>query len=190
MKNESIFYVYGEHENGKTDLDVVRVSFESSKCTRMLFEVFLTFKNLTEINIDNVGMKHLTGMSNCQKLKKFTASNNQIEVLEVHQFSECVNLRSVDLSSNRIKKLTANLFGRNFNLENVNLSSNLIESIQPCESFQYLEKLKSIDFTGNKCINQVLLFKFDDRNLADIKKKLSVCHSYWILNKITAKIEL
>jgi Leucine-rich repeat (LRR) protein len=186
----STFYVFGDHENGKMDLDVVRVAFESSICEVIVSDIFSTFRNLKQVVANNVGLKILIKISNCQRLEKFTASNNQIEVLEVHHFSECVNLRSVDLSSNRIKKLKANLFGRNFNLENINLSSNLIESIQPCESFQYLENLKSIDFTGNKCINQVLLFEFDKGNLADIKKKLSVCHSYWILNEITAKIEL
>jgi hypothetical protein len=63
----------------------------------------------------------------------------------------------------------------------------LIQEISPCEKFNNLKELNSIDFTGNKCINTIIYFNVE--NLKDFLKKgpLSVCYGHWFFNRILPK---
>jgi Leucine-rich repeat (LRR) protein len=179
---ESEFFVYGDHQDGKLDSDVVRVEFECSKYPKIGSEIFTTFQNLETMNASKIGLVKIEVLRNCSKLETFIASNNLLEHFDDTSFSECKALNSLDLSSNRIKKLSANYFAKIPKLLRINLSYNLIDEIAPCENFQYLKGLMFIDFTGNKCIKTVIIFLQTD--LAGVKKLLNLCHSSHIINGI------
>jgi hypothetical protein len=179
---KSEFCVYGDHQDGKLDSDVVYVDFEWTKYPEMGTNLFDTFQNLVSMNASKIGLKKIGILRNCSKLETFIASNNLIEHFDSAAFSECKALNFLDLSSNRIKKLSANYFAEIPKLRRINLSHNLINEIAPCENFQYLNELVSIDFTGNKCIKTVINFKHS--NLAGVKKLLNLCHSSHIINGI------
>jgi Leucine-rich repeat (LRR) protein len=179
---KSEFFIYGEHPDGKLDSDVVRVEFEWSIYPKMGTEIFDEFLNLESMNASKIGLVKIEVLRNCSKLETFIASNNLLEHFDSTVFSECKALNFLDLSSNRIKKLSANYFAELPKLRRINLSYNLIDEIAPCENFQYLNELVSIDFAGNKCIKTVINFKHSD--LAGVKKLLGLCHSSHIINGI------
>jgi Leucine-rich repeat (LRR) protein len=175
-------YFFGNHLPGQTDSDVVRVLFESSKLSAIPGQLFITFRNLQELNVDKTGLASINLLRNCLKLQSFKASHNNIEHLQPGTFDECSNLRIINLKSNKIKKLPAAVFEMNLKLEQIDLSYNQIAGIAHCEFFEGLKDLIFVDLKGNKCIDFKLQIK--DTGVQENHKKLSLCHSSWIINQI------
>jgi Leucine-rich repeat (LRR) protein len=188
VQENHAFFIYGLHQSSKSNSDVTIVEFVSSKLSVIPGAIFKAFQNLDELNVSSTQLSALKPLQSCTKLRKFKCTNNQIEVLDRKVFKECSNLVLINLKYNKIKKVPANIFGSNLKLHRVDLSRNLIKEIQPCEAFQGFKNLAIVDLSGNECINAILHLQNND--LMDIKKKLSLCHSSWILNEIVAKTEL
>jgi Leucine-rich repeat (LRR) protein len=145
-------------------------------------EIFADCFNLQLIDLNSNEIRILKPLKNCQKLQKFLGSQSHIESLSKETFAECLSLEFIELKSNKIKKLPAYTFEKNLKLVSIDLSQNLINGISPCEKFQGFEKLMSVNLTGNKCVNAVLVINNID--LRDVQKQLSLCHSSWLMGEI------
>jgi hypothetical protein len=53
------FYIYGVHKEGKLDSDVTRVKFISSELSVIPSTIFLSFKNLNDLNVGSTGLKEI-----------------------------------------------------------------------------------------------------------------------------------
>jgi Leucine-rich repeat (LRR) protein len=180
-ENDEIF-IYGDHDAGKNDFDVAGVVFEYSRVTAIPGEVFQTFRNMREINVEFTELHYLRPLKDCGKLEKLKASHNNIERIDHRTFANCSELQFIDLSYNKIQKLLASSFSANRKIQEIDLSHNLIKKIESCELFQDFEELLLIRLSKNLCIDTILHIK--DTDLKKVKEKLSFCHASWILEKI------
>jgi Leucine-rich repeat (LRR) protein len=175
--------VYGKHILGKLNSDVTGVIFKSSSLFKIPGEIFTTFENLKKVNAESSGLVEIKSLENCNNLEDLIVSNNKIEILNEESFSKCPILKRIVLTANKVKQLPANIFQSNLKIEFIDLSFNLINGIAPCEFFKGLDNLMLVDLSGNKCIDEEV--KIKNEIIASIKKKLSLCHSSWILLQVT-----
>jgi Leucine-rich repeat (LRR) protein len=145
-------------------------------------EVFRTFRNMKQINVEFTELHFLRTFKDCGKLEILKASHNNIERIDHRTFADCSELKIIDLSYNRIQELLASSFSANRKIKEIDLSHNLIKKVEPCELFQDFEQLLLIRFSKNLCIDTIVHIK--ETCLKEVKEKLSFCHASWILEKI------
>jgi Leucine-rich repeat (LRR) protein len=166
------FSVCGDHLPGRSNYDVNRVEFRSSKLAAIPDDIFIVFQSLKHLNVESTGLEMIKPLKNCRELREFKGSHNKIEILSQDSFAGCSNLQIIELNSNRVKRIESSslidlhglrelylddnllteldqqsfaLFGSN--LEKLHLSRNQINLEN--RIFENLHMLKEIDLSEN-----------------------------------------
>lgn len=138
--------IRGEHLEGRSNEDVVRIHFIDSKLNFIPQELFDTFPSLSTLDVTDTELPTLNALRNCENLENLFASYNNIEVVEANVFRECSNLRQLHLTRNNINEFHSNGLT---NLVELRLNSNNISEIDT-ETFGYLENLEILYLNDNR----------------------------------------
>ena len=184
--DKDTFTISGTHNIGRKDKDVAKVVFINSELLKIPTILFDTFKNLSYLDINYVGLKAIdkNTFESCGKLKSLNARGNNIKLITEDSLQNCTKLTHIDLSDNRIQKLPSRVFSFNTKLTTIIINNNVITSIEPCNNvLQQLKNLKYLGLNSNMCVDKL----FNDENLhlnfdRLVMKNLKNCFSLWFMN--------
>lgn len=188
----------GEHEDNRTDNDVVSLRFESCGIRKFPRNLLKFFPNLTVIEIISCDLTELTkeDLKNYPNLKYLGIVNNQLTHLGSDLFEYTPNLEYIDFSCNLIHAIGPRILDPIKNIKHVNFSENrhinalydvddpyfkidqLIDIIKSCcrpmESLKVIAASKLIESLNDQ--NAVELFFYGSRfDLYGMKFK-AFCH--------------
>ncbi|CAO1421778.1 unnamed protein product [Diamesa serratosioi] len=157
---DDVFDIEGTHVSGKTDEDIVTIIVEKSKLFRVPDIFFSKFKNLSHLEVRDVGMKIIDGntINSCEQLNIFNAQDNQITKVSVDAFAKCLKLKELYLDNNKVYAVEA--------------------------SSEFLEKqteLSSVSMLDNYCIDK----QFNVTELIDMREMipyLETCYKMYSMN--------
>lgn len=119
--------------------------------------------------VQAVGNGFFNGLVNLEYLN---LGGNSIQVITPQMFAPLVNLREFLAPMNSIETLHPRLFERNLNIEIIGLELNNINAVGP-NIFNDLSRLQTINFNGNRCINQT--FNLTETPIAVVNETLREC---------------
>lgn len=153
------------------------VRFDNSIIDFVPKQLFEFFENLERLEITNSTLAKLDQHSFADgiHLKALQLQNNNIQSIDSKTFQNLNNLDYLNLENNQIEYLNGDLFKQNLQLQYVNLRNNIINYIDH-NLVNSLKSLKSVDFSGNDCV-QKSFEKDPNLESATIEKDLNLCFS-------------
>ena len=106
--------------------------------------------NLTHLNLDSCGIKHLPANTfvNTLNLEELSIKCNHLYSLNGGLFERMIKLKKLNLSYNQLVHLNANMFSGLMSLEAVDFSYNFLSDINE-NAFASMTKLKRLNFHRN-----------------------------------------
>jgi hypothetical protein len=129
--HEDITKIIGNHIDGKSNKDVIKINIEQQACEFLPNKLETFFPNLEGYRVANSGLVKLY----------------QID------FSVFPKLRSCDMWNNYLSDLDSNLFEKNSEIEYLYFGDNQINTVGH-NILKPLTKLSKAVFQGNKCLNK------------------------------------
>lgn len=130
-----------------------KISFKTSKFNEIPSSIFYAFKNLTSLNMNEVGVDHIDpkNMGDASSLLDLYLVSNKVKELKDEAFIDAPNLESLYLSKNQIEKVGKNSFKGLGELRTISLDGNKIAVLDK-DTFASNSKLNRIDLGNNLLI--------------------------------------
>lgn len=137
----------GTHEGDRTNADVEIVRIRSSNTPFTIEQIFTTFPNLVEFDIDGSQLQSIR-VPPAANLRNFIATYNNIPRIDADSFRNQTSLIYLRLYSNQIQEIDDEAFSDLVNLQSANFVNNQILEINE-RTFSALESVTYIDLERN-----------------------------------------
>ncbi|KAL7012754.1 hypothetical protein ACKWTF_015022 [Chironomus riparius] len=142
-----------KHDDAKTDNDVETTEFDGND-NEDLFQLDLSpfcqrFKNMAEVNVNNVKFISENSFQKCKNLKEIWIEDAEMEEIPENLFSNQSNLIQIIFKNGKLKAIPENTFKNQKKLEHLNLEINKISCLPP-NIFKSLIKLTKLNLRENK----------------------------------------
>ena len=110
IPNDTILTFIGKHEEGRTNNDVTKISFNNCNMDKIP-KLTATFPNLKVLSINNSQLKEVNkkDLNEYKNLEKFFCQNNNINYLSGDLFSDFKNLECISFSHNNLQAVEPNI---------------------------------------------------------------------------------
>jgi Leucine-rich repeat (LRR) protein len=144
----------GQHQPGKTNADVKRVSVEFSEISFVVNQLFTTFPNVNDLYIHLTTLKkfHLGAFNNARNLENLSIKfNNDLREISARAFVGAQSLVKLNLARNQLESIDAAAFDGLKSLTTLDLKWNNLQQL-PGTVFSVLPALQNIYLTDNKLV--------------------------------------
>lgn len=138
----------GEHVLGRTNDDVSIVQIRNSNTPFVIQQIFTTFPNLVELDIQNSNLQELT-LSSLVQLEYLTLYRNNVSRILNGTFVGQSRLEFIEAMDNRIVDIEENAFEGLENLLGLMLIGNRLQELQP-RVLHPLRNVVYLDFEQNR----------------------------------------
>lgn len=146
------FIIGGNHQPGRTNLDVQRIIISNSNIPFIIAQLFSTFLNVLDIFISNGGLTRIqtNAFLHARTLNSALITGNaQLKEIHANAFSGAFNLRTLDFFANSIETIHVEAFTHLPSLFQLYLERNQLRELHP-DVFRPLTALESLFLTDNR----------------------------------------
>lgn len=151
LRRDDFERVEGEHLNGNTDVDVLRVEGIDQNSLIVPRILCIQFENLEEMFFEDSGIEFITthAFEHCVNLRSLTLEHNSITTIPNMAFSHSRSLEFLDLNNNHISSISPNAF-LNTRLWYLNLETNQLTNLSADWFSSVRETLLLLDVANNR----------------------------------------